>query len=790
MPVMRNPSKLLQHRFWRSRSFLCVLALSVVLGLFAGTAVLSQAGARDDSEEQLENNAFRAFFPTVSHQSKDTESYSQYRVTGVFDKYQRTALARLGASIDAAGDDWVEITANSDVVAAIQSMGYRVEFIPPPRQILAFPPDDADYHDYAEMVAEINQAANDHPDLVSLFSIGQSYEGRDLWVAKISDNPTIDEGEPEVLFTFRQHAREHLAIEQGLYILRILTDEYPSSVQIKHLVDAREIFIAFDANPDGGEYDHSGTAYYSWRKNRQPNQGTEFIGTDLNRNWEYQWNTTGASSDPSDIFYQGPAPFSAPETDAIRTFVESRVISDVQQIKLHIDFHTYGELVMWPYGYTFDPLPADMTADDHATFVTMGNKMAALNGYTPQQSSALYEHGGIIIDWMYAVHNIFAFTFELYPVDASGGGFYPGDEIIPAETARNRDAVLYALELADCPYRAICKQTTYCATTTEPAPVSELGLQGFWNLNETCQERMDGSVHNNHLADGNAVTHTIGYLGLSAELDASRGNFLAISDTVQSGLDVTGSLTLFGWVKPTVLGQWQVLASKYEIASDDRAYRLDLRPDNKIGFVVSPDGTLSDTFTLEVSPPLTLILNSWYHIAAVFDAVQKSLSIYFNGDLIGSRTVPYDRIHDSSAPFALGANWENGQPSQHLYGRLDEWGIYDRALDGTEIANVMVLNTPTPTPTSTPTSTPTNTPTATPTSTTPPEATPTDTPEATPTDTPTPEPSPTPTQTPTPSVPPSPPTFLVYLPLISRLDYGPQVAQSYYLPQDVLADLD
>ena len=82
---------------------------------------------------------------------------------------------------------------------------------------------------------------------------------------KISDNPTLDEPEPEVLFTVHQHAREHLTVEQGLYILRILIDEYNVTPRITDLVNSREIYVLFDVNPDGGEYDHSGSDYYDWR---------------------------------------------------------------------------------------------------------------------------------------------------------------------------------------------------------------------------------------------------------------------------------------------------------------------------------------------------------------------------------------------------------------------------------------------------------------------------------------------------------------------------------------------
>lgn len=93
-----------------------------------------------------------------------------------------------------------------------------------------------------------------------------------------------------------------------------------------------------------------------------------------------------------------------------------------QQITTHIDFHTYGELVMRLYGYTLTDLPADMTQDDHDTFVAMGQAMAATNGYTAQQWSDLYIGDGTINDWLYGVHRIFTYCFELYPVTSGQGG--------------------------------------------------------------------------------------------------------------------------------------------------------------------------------------------------------------------------------------------------------------------------------------------------------------------------------------------------------------------------------
>ena len=159
-----------------------------------------------------------------------------------------------------------------------------------------FPPADSNYHNYAEMTAEINQAVAAYPNLISKKVIGKSYENRDIVALKISDNVATDENEPEVLFTHHQHAREHLTVEMALYLVNQFTTQYATDARIKGLVDTREIWIIPDVNPDGGEYDIATGSYRSWRKNRQPNAGSANVGTDLNRNWGYKWGCCGGSS--------------------------------------------------------------------------------------------------------------------------------------------------------------------------------------------------------------------------------------------------------------------------------------------------------------------------------------------------------------------------------------------------------------------------------------------------------------------------------------------------------------
>ncbi|MEV7883056.1 M14 family metallopeptidase [Streptomyces sp. NPDC002817] len=398
----------------------------------------------------------------------------QYEVHTHATVKERSALQQAGVAIDEVDDHGVVISGRADQIKKLRAQGYEITALGavPDRSsaadgevgILDFPSADSRYHNYAEMTSEINSVVSANSSIASTRVIGTSYQGRNIVAIKISDNVATDESEPEVLFTHHQHAREHLTVEMALYLLNELTSDYGTDSRVTNMVNSREIWIVPDLNPDGGEYDVATGSYRSWRKNRQPNSGSSYVGTDLNRNWAYRFGCCGGSSgSTSSETYRGTAAESAPEVKVVANFVRSRVVGGVQQIKAGVDFHTYSELVLWPYGYTTANTATGMTTDDRNAFATVGGKMAASNGYTPEQSSDLYITDGSIDDWLWGSQKIFGYTFEMYPSSSSGGGFYPPDEVIAAETARNRDAVLQLLENADCMYRSIGKEAQYCS---------------------------------------------------------------------------------------------------------------------------------------------------------------------------------------------------------------------------------------------------------------------------------------------------------------------------------------
>jgi carboxypeptidase T len=354
-------------------------------------------------------------------------------------------------------------------IALLATMLAALVALPASAAASEYPAGYQEFHTYAEVAADIAATAAAHPDIVSAFSIGKSYQGRELWAVKISDNVAVDENEPEVLYDGGTHSDEHMGVEMTLRIMHWLVDGYGTDPRITNIVNNREIWIVFEVNPDGAEYDITGGRFHHWRKNRQPTPGTTAIGTDLNRNFGYRWGLEGnTSTNPRAITYRGPRPFSAPETRAMRDFLASRVVNGRQQIRVAITFHESGRLVMWPYGYTYVDIPIDMTRDDHSALVAIGRHMASTNGYRPEQASDLYLTSGTTRDFEYGVYRIFSYTFELSNRD------YPNDSWIPGETGRNREAVLYLAERAGCPLGVLgaAVRTARCGAFDDDLEVS------------------------------------------------------------------------------------------------------------------------------------------------------------------------------------------------------------------------------------------------------------------------------------------------------------------------------
>src|SRR5205085_381500 len=210
-----------------------------------------------------------------------------YTVYGVSTREQRSELVAQGFDIgEAAWADHVMLYGSKRQALALTAYGYHVR----PQAVDDFPPYDSNYHNYAEMVTDVQNFAAAHPNLVHIFSLGTSYEGRNLIGVRISDDATDNLSEPGVFYVGQHHAREHLTVEVVLSIMH----QFLEQPQVSNLIHTRQIYIVPSLNPDGGEYDITGGSYHYWRKNRQPYQG--IYGTDQNRNYSYRWGCCGGSS--------------------------------------------------------------------------------------------------------------------------------------------------------------------------------------------------------------------------------------------------------------------------------------------------------------------------------------------------------------------------------------------------------------------------------------------------------------------------------------------------------------
>lgn len=380
-----------------------------------------------------------------AHSEESTQFWMKIRAK---DKFERSKIANTGVSIETTREDFVVGIGTLEEKKAVEKLGLlEVSF--PLTAEMDFPAKDAAFHNYSEMTEKLHSLAAQHPQIARLSSIGKSKEGRDIWAMRISGDLNHADSLPAAAFLGGHHAREHLSVELPLYYIEYLITEYDKgNPRVQNLVNSRDIHIIPMVNPDGAEYDITSGTYRSWRKNRTPNNDGTY-GVDLNRNYGFGWGGGGTSTSPNSDIYRGPQAFSEPESQAIKNFVESH-----ENITILLSFHTYSQLILYPWGHVYDSIAIEKDKQVHET---MARKMAEWNGYTPQQSSELYIASGDTTDWTYGEHKIISFTFELDPGNSGwgSGGFYPGAGVISQVQRKNLEPVLYLIDYADNPYRVL-----------------------------------------------------------------------------------------------------------------------------------------------------------------------------------------------------------------------------------------------------------------------------------------------------------------------------------------------
>ena len=299
------------------------------------------------------------------------------------------------------------------------------------------------YHDYNTMISEINAVQASHPDLVQTQTIGTGWGAQlsqqypayasfnhNITAIKVSANVAVDDDEPAIYFCGAHHAREPMGVEVCLAILNHLVNSYGTDPFVTQLLNTTQIWIVPLVNPDGHKIVIDQTDVW-WRKNLRDNNNNHTFdsddygygddGVDLNRNYGYEWGYISATDDNNAVTYHGTAAFSEPETQAFKAFLESKPFI------AGISYHTYGQYVLYPYGYV-----RNVYAPDEQELRTLAESVAShINGqtsgyYDPMPAWELYPVSGGLDDWAYGERGIFAYTIEM------------AEEFIPTATNVNQ----------------------------------------------------------------------------------------------------------------------------------------------------------------------------------------------------------------------------------------------------------------------------------------------------------------------------------------------------------------
>lgn len=296
------------------------------------------------------------------------------------------------------------------------------------------------------------------PTLASYTAIGSSWEkanglgGYDLKVLKLT-NTAVPGVKPKLFVNTAIHAREYVTAPTSLALAQQLVNGYGTDPEATWILDHHEVHLLLHTNPDGRKKAETGLL---WRKNTNRNYcgvNSNSRGADLNRNFTFNWNITngqGSSGNACAETYRGPSAGSEPETQAMQAYVRSlwpdrrgTGVSDAaprDTSGIHIDMHSYGQLVLWPWGSTNTP------AGNGTDLQTLGRRFAFLNGHFPEQSIGLYPTDGTTDGVSYGELGVAAYTFEM------GTNFFQSCASYPAIKSANLAALMYAAKVVRAPY--------------------------------------------------------------------------------------------------------------------------------------------------------------------------------------------------------------------------------------------------------------------------------------------------------------------------------------------------
>lgn len=329
------------------------------------------------------------------------------------------------------------------------------------------------YRTVEKTYGDLAMLAANNPGISNWVDIGDSYdkvtpggsEGYDIQALQLTNKATDMPGyEKPILYVQGAiHAREYTTTELITRFAEDLVAGYGTDPTATWLLDYTQIHIVPVLNPDGRKFAEQG---YSWRKNTNPNPppGEDpapfpTYGVDLNRNYDSTWGKVpgGSSGNPSSETYRGASPFSEPETQAARDYLLALFPDQKPEdmfapapddaTGVYLDFHSFGNLVLYPFGSTEEPAPNAEGLRD------LGLKFGYFSGldgeaYDVQQAIGLYPTDGTTDDWVYETFGSAAYTIELGTEFFEATDYFE-ETIVPEFTP----ALYYAAKSAFRPYQ-------------------------------------------------------------------------------------------------------------------------------------------------------------------------------------------------------------------------------------------------------------------------------------------------------------------------------------------------
>jgi carboxypeptidase T len=493
--------------------------------------------------ERQQTGLYRAWFPDLATGRKAAVTYHAQLVESA---WQRGFLVlELGpAEIAALQGFGFRVVAAPDVVARrnrfldqVDAAGNGVQAIPGYEC----------YETVEETFAAAAGIAATKPQLATWTDVGDSWTktqglgGYDLKVLKLT-NSAVGGTKPRLFINAAIHAREYTTAPLVLAFARWLSDGHGVDPDATWILDHHEVHLLLQANPDGRKKAEAGL---SWRKNTNSDYCVgNSIGADLNRNFTYHWNITGgvgSSGNPCDLTYRGPEPASEPETQAIEAYIRGlwpdrrgpglNDPAPPDTSGIHLDIHSYSELVLWPWGTTNAPAP------NGTALQTLGRRFAWFNGYTPMQSIGLYPTDGTSDGPSYGELGVAAYTFELGTSFFQSCSVY-NDTIKPD----NLPALVYAAKVVRTPYLTPAGPDTQDVALT-PSPVPTGGSATLTaRVTDTRFNQSNGNEPVQAIAGADAYIGTPPWApgAVAIPLAAADGRFDSSTEAVTGSLSTVG----------------------------------------------------------------------------------------------------------------------------------------------------------------------------------------------------------------------------------------------------------